>query len=128
MDRKNQLHSALIGAFAVHKKRSMQEFQKLDLTAGQPKVLSVLSKKEGYLQKDLAEEVHVQPATISNILNNMQDKDMIYKKQEYVSGGKRAFAIYLTDKGRDIAEKVNEIVNDTEELSFHGFNDTEKIS
>lgn len=122
----NQLHIALIGCSAAHKKNCMQEFQKLDLSTGQPKVLSVLSQKEGYLQKDLAVRCHVEPATITSILTNMAAKDMIYKKQESVSGGKRAYSIYLTEKGRDLAKQVNKIVESVEAISYQGFDDSEK--
>jgi DNA-binding MarR family transcriptional regulator len=104
----------------------MQEFQKFNLTTGQPKVLAILSQHEGYLQKDLAVRCHVEPATLTSILNNMPDKDLIFRKQEAVSGNKRAYAIYLTDKGHDMAIKVNKIIDDVEEISFQGFDDQDK--
>ncbi|MDD4112661.1 MAG: MarR family transcriptional regulator [Herbinix sp.] len=121
-----RLHMALISTYSLHKKSSFQEFQKLDLTTGQPKVLSILSQKEGYLQKDLAKRAHVEPATMTSVLNNMIKKGLVYKEPTYVSGGKRANAIYLTEKGRDISIQVNKIVDDMEELSFQGFSDKEK--
>lgn len=121
-----KLHSALIGCSASHKKCSMHEFQKLDLTTGQPKVLAILSQKEGYLQKDLAVRCHVEPATMTSILNNMSAKGLIYKKQESVSGGKRAYSIFLTDKGHAMAHKVNQIVDNIEVISFQNFDDNEK--
>lgn len=121
-----RLHTALIGCSAAHKKCSMHEFQKLDLTTGQPKVLAILSQKEGYLQKDLAVRCHVEPATMTSILNNMLEKGLIYKKQESVSGGKRAYSIYMTEKGHVMALKVNQIVEETETISFQNFDDSEK--
>jgi DNA-binding MarR family transcriptional regulator len=121
-----RLHTALIGCSSAHKKSSMQEFQKMNLTTGQPKVLSILSKKEGYLQKDLAARCHVEPATLTSLLNKMEENDLIFKKQEYVSGNKRAFAIYLTEKGHDMAVKVNQIIDEMETISFQGFDDNDK--
>lgn len=126
MSANNKLHIALIGASSAHKKRSMHEFQKLDLSTGQPKVLSVLHKKEGYLQKELAARCHVEPATMTSILNNMSDKDLIYRKQVSVSGGKRAYSIFLTEKGHKMALKVNEIVDQVEDISYHGFSEEEQ--
>ncbi len=122
----NRFHTALIGCSAAHKKCSMQEFQKLDLTTGQPKVLAILSHKEGCLQKDLAAQSHVEPATMTSILNNMSEKGLIYKQKELVSGGKRAYSIYLTEKGHEMALKVNQIVDEMEVISFQGFDDNEK--
>jgi DNA-binding MarR family transcriptional regulator len=121
-----RLHTALISGSAAHKKCSMQQFQKLDLTTGQPKVLSILSQKEGYLQKDLAVRCHVEPATMTCILSNMISKGLIYKKTESVSGGKRAYAIYLTEDGHNMSRKVNEIIDDVEIISFQGFAENEK--
>ena len=122
----NRLHTALIACSAAHKKCSMQEFQKFNLTTGQPKVLALLSQKEGCLQKDLAARCHVEPATMTSILSNMSDKELIFKKQELVSGGKRAYSIYLTEKGHAMAAKVNQIVDDVEDISFRDFDDSEK--
>ncbi len=121
-----RLHMALISGYLAHKKSSFKEFQKLDLTTGQPKVLSILYQKEGCLQKDLARISHVEPATMTSVLNNMVKEGLIYKEPIFVSGGKRANAIYLTEKGRDISIKVNKIVDDMEQLSFQGFSDKEK--
>ncbi len=125
-DDNTRLHTTLIGCAAAHKKCSMHEFQKLNLTTGQPKVLAILSQKEGYLQKDLAARCHVEPATMTSILSNMSGNGLVYKKQESVSGGKRAYSIYLTDKGHEMAHKVNQIVDDMEVISFQNFDDSEK--
>mgnify|MGYP000868166099 FL=1 len=126
MAKEKRLHTALIASYSTHKNTSMKEFQMLNLTAGQPKVLTILSRKEGYLQKDLAKATHVQPATMSTLLSNMIEKDLVYKKRKSVSGGKRAFAIYLTDRGRLMAKEVNKIVDAMEEASFQGFDESEK--
>ena len=122
----NRLHVALIDTYTAHKKSCFKEFQKLDLTTGQPKILSILYQKEGYLQKDLAERAHVEPATITSILNNMEKREFIYKKAVYVSGGKRANAIYLTEKGREMSDKIKKIIDDMEKLSYQGFSEDEK--
>lgn len=126
MNKIQRLHVALIQCYTAHKKCSFQEFQKLNLTTGQPKVLYILHQKEGYLQKDLAKRAHVEPATMTSILDNMMKKGLIYKEPTLVSGGKRANAIFLTEKGRDMSIMVNKIVDDIEKLSFQGFSDDEK--
>ena len=126
MNKIQRLHVALIQCYTAHKKCSFQEFQKLNLTTGQPKVLYILHQKEGYLQKDLAKRAHVEPATMTSILDNMMKKGLIYKEPTLVSGGKRANAIFLTEKSRDMSIKVNKIVDDIEKLSFQGFSDDEK--
>lgn len=122
----NRLHTALIGGYSAHKKYSFHKFQKLNLSTGQPKVLSILFQKEGCLQKDLARRCHVEPATMTSILSNMEKKGLIYKEAVYVSGGKRANAIYMTQNGRDMAIKINTIIDEVEEICFQNFDDKEK--
>jgi DNA-binding MarR family transcriptional regulator len=122
----DRLHIALISCSAAHKKCSMQQFQNLDLSVGQPKVLAMLSLKEGSLQKDLAEQCHVEPATMTSILNKMLEKGLIYKEPVSVSGGKKAYSIFLTDKGHALAYQVNQIVDDIEVKCYQGFDDSDK--
>lgn len=113
----------LIDTAKAHKKYCMSRFSKLGLTTGQPKVLTVLSAKEGYLQKELAARCAVEPATMTSLLNNMERKDLIRRETVYVSGGKRAFAIYLTEHGKEVAAEVAAIAKEAEEKSFEGAED-----
>ncbi len=119
-------HKELIGLSSAHKKFSVSQYLEFGLTTGQPKVLSMLREHEGYLQKDLARKCGVEPATMTSILTNMTSKGLIQKRTVYVSGGKRAFAIFLTDKGMELAEKVDNIIDEAEEKSFEGFSEEEK--
>lgn len=123
---REQLIAALIGASTAHQKSCWAEFRKLDLSPGQPKVLSRLRYQEGYLQKDLAAVCHVEPATMVVLLSNMEKKGMIRKEVDHVSGGKRAFRIYLTEVGRALAEQVDEMVIEVEKKSYAGFSEEEK--
>lgn len=122
----NYLHVLLIEASALHKKKSRQRFQELNLSEGQPKVLSVLMPIEGCLQKELAKACHVEPATMTSLLKNMEKQGLIHKETDFVSGSKRAYRIYYTEKGRELAGEVNDIVRELEEICFRNFTDSEK--
>lgn len=126
MEYSSRLHKSLIVASSAHKKVSRTEFQKMNLTEGQPKVLEVLSECEGYLQKELAVKCHVEPATMTIILSNMEKMGLIRRETAHVSGGKRAFAVYLTDLGKEMAVNVNHVVDELEEKSLVGFSEDEK--
>lgn len=123
---KEQLIVALIQASSSHQKSCWAGFRTLDLSPGQPKVLSRLRYQEGYLQKDLAALCRVEPATMVVLLNNMEKKGMIRKEVDHVSGGKRAFRIYLTDAGRALAEQVDRVVEEVEVKAYEGFSKEEK--
>lgn len=117
---------SLVGASAAHEKSCWAEFQKLDLSPGQPKVLSRLRYQEGYLQKELAAVCHVEPATMAVLLANMEKRQLIRKETTHVSGGKRAYRIFLTEQGRSMAERVDAIVDVIEERCYQGFTEVEK--
>ncbi len=121
-----QLIVTLIKASSAHQKSCAAEFRKLELSPGQPKVLSRLRYQEGYLQKDLAALCNVEPATMVVLLANMEKKGLIRKEVDHVSGGKRAFRIYLTEEGRRLAELVDEQVKEVEVKSFRGFSEEER--
>lgn len=123
---REQLIVGLLNASAAHQKSCWVGFRELDLSPGQPKVLSRLRYQEGYLQKELAALCHVEPATMVVLLSNMEKRGMIRKEVDHVSGGKRAFRIYLTEEGRRLAEQVDKVVEEIEEKSFSGFSEEEK--
>ncbi len=117
----HSFHSALIRASYLHRVISREEFQKLDLSEGQPKILLHLLSGNGILQKDLSQVCNVKPATMTTLLQNMLAKNLVMKKGIRVSGGKRGYLIFLTDRGRELAYQVIEIVDQIEEISFQGF-------
>ena len=120
------LHVMLIRASASHKKRSRQNFQKLNLTEGQPKVLSILRGMEGCQQKELATACRVEPATMTSLLKNMEQSGLIVKETSQTSGGKRANKIYLTDYGRGVACEVMNIVEELELIAFQNMTAEER--
>ena len=122
----NRFHRLLICASAAHKKYCRQRFQELDLTEGQPKVLAVLSAMENCLQKELAEACRVEPATMTSLITKMEERELIARTRETVSGGKRAYRISLTEEGKRIAAEVKEIIYAAEQQCFDGFTQEEK--
>lgn len=124
--KRDYLHVMLIRASASHKKRSRQSFQELNLTEGQPRVLSILRNMEGCQQKELAKACHVEPATMTSLLKNMEQSQLIYKEKKQLPGGKRAYSIYLTDHGRELSCGVMNIVEELEQAAFRNFTQEEK--
>ena len=122
----NRFHRLLICASAAHKKYCRQRFLELDLTEGQPKVLAVLSAMENCLQKELAEACRVEPATMTSLITKMEERGLILREREMVSGGKRAYRILLTEEGKQVAAAVKEIIHDAEQKCFDGFTQKEK--
>ena len=56
---------ALLETQKAHWELSRKGFQKLELTDGQPKILYILLRREGCVQKDLAEVCRIRPSTLT---------------------------------------------------------------
>lgn len=119
-------HVLLIKTYAAHKKMNRDAFYGLGLTAGQPKVLTVLSRMEGCQQKELAEACGVEPPTMTVLLKNMEQRGLIYREKKQLPGGFRAYGIFLTREGKKATADVYEIVDGAEEVAFQGFSEAEK--
>ena len=121
-----RFHQYLINIFHIHEKKSQLVFRELGLSKGQPKMIEILSHQEGCSQKELAKSCSIEPATVTSLLNKMIDKDLVYKKPLLQENGIRIQQIFLTEKGHNIADGVQSIVNEMEQVSFHGFSQEEK--
>lgn len=115
----------LLETSSIHKKKSREGFLKLDLTEGQPKILYILYIKDGHTQKELAQLCKIRDSTLTAMLGKMEQKGLICKEKTIVSGGKRAFRIFLTEKGKEKGKEIMELVNEIDKTSLKGFTETE---
>ncbi|WP_160675874.1 MarR family transcriptional regulator [Clostridium sp. C8-1-8] len=123
-----KLFLALLGSSSAHAEASRKAFNALGLTEGQPKILYILQNQDGQVQKELAAVCGIKQSTLAVLLGKMEKQNLIYKEVCYVSGMKRAYKIFLTEKGRDIAEHLYKVVEELEEKSFAGFSPEEKAT
>ena len=117
---------ALMNTNSAHWENIRKSFEQMGLTEGQPKVLYVLRAVEGCVQKELAQTCRVRESTLTVLLKKMEEKGYIRKEKVVVSGSKLANAIYLTDRGRELSDRIDEKVEELERKSFIGFSDEEK--
>lgn len=121
-----KFHKLFIGTHNLHYKKSTSRFAAIGLSPGQPKILETLKVLDGCTQKELAKACDVEPATITSILPSMEKNDLIKRETIIYEVSKRALSVSLTDKGKVMEGKVNNIFDEIEELSFKGFSDEEK--
>ncbi len=122
----NKFFLALLGAYSAHGEASREIFNDLGLTEAQPKILYILKFNEGIVQKDFAQLCSIKPSTMTVQLTRLENDGMVRKEVCYVSGGKKAYRVYLTDRGRKIADSLIERIDRLEAISFGGFNEEEK--
>ncbi len=109
----------------AHASRSREGFQRLDLSDGQPKILYILGAQDGHTQKELAELCRIRPSTLTVMLDKMEKKAYLYREQVTVSGGKRAYRIFLTEEGREMAGKVRRLMDELDDRSLRGLSEEE---
>ncbi len=120
------LFLALLGASAAHAEASRQIFNDLGLTESQPKILYILNFNEGIVQKEFAKLCAIKPSTMTVQLSRLENEGLIRREGCYISGGKKAYRIYLSDKGKEMADLLIERIDKLEEIGFKGFNTSEK--
>ena len=79
------------------------ELKVLGLSIPQFDLLSTLTEREGMSQQELAERLYVTKGNVSGLLDRMVEADLVERRA--IPGDRRSNALYLTKKGRDLAEK-----------------------
>lgn len=107
-------------AFTKNMEKGLKDY---GLNYGNPKIILYLSKNEGCRQIDIARECYVETATLSTVLSNMEKNGLIERKR--LEDNKRSYAIYPTEKGREIFRFVISQLDATGDIAFAGFSGKE---
>ena len=97
------LHDVLYAA-KLTRDRMGTTLRALGLHRGQGHVLQIVAHNEGIVQCDLAEAIHVTPATLSATLHRMETAEIIERRSD--PDDDRLSRVYLSTKGREIAAEV----------------------
>ncbi len=116
-------YQMMFKAFHAQRNRIRQNMKEMGLSPGQPKVLRYLSGHEECMLKDIAEACDVENATISRILNNLEEQEMI--KREVVKNNKRALSITILPKGEQALAAWEDHCKEVENHSLEGFSEEE---
>lgn len=122
---KNSLYYIFLEILRHHYNLTHTLLEKIDVYPGQPPMLLVLNKKDGQSQKDLADKLNLKPATITVMLKRMEKENLVVRRQD--DEDQRISRVYITEKGREIFEKTNEVMKDIEEICFQNFTVEEKV-
>ncbi|MBM1170219.1 MarR family transcriptional regulator [Microvirga arabica] len=79
------------------------ELKALGLSIPQFDLLSTLTEREGSSQQELAERLYVTKGNVSGLLDRMVEAGLVERRA--IPGDRRSNALYLTAKGRDLANQ-----------------------
>lgn len=121
---KETLHYLLMADHSMLQKALIASIKDTGLTSGQPKVLDYLLEHDGAVQKDIAAACHIEPASLTSILNGMESKHLIERKLQ--NGNRRSSYVFLTKTGREYAKRLEKEFSEIEEKALDGFETEEK--
>lgn len=98
---------------------------KLGLYPGQPPVLFMLWEEDGRMQVEFCDKLDLKPATITVMLKRMEKAGLLVRRAD--AHDLRVSRVYLTEKGRQLQDKVEEVVGTLEQECFAGFTAEEKV-
>lgn len=123
INQKQKIRDIMFRTEMIRKRRMHPLWGEIGLIAGQPRVLSELYLNEPLTQKELADISCLDPATLSRLLDRLEEGR--YITRNFNPDSRRSFLIALTDEGRTMAEKVWEAFHELEDEMLLGFSETE---
>ena len=94
-----------------------------DTGGGQGRIVSLLRERGSMSQRELAQELHVQPQSTSEMVHKLERKGLIQRTRSDYDA--RVFVVRLTDAGAELAEgmlrtkpMLLNVLTDEEKLQF----------
>jgi DNA-binding MarR family transcriptional regulator len=88
-------------------------------------MLRALWKQEGLTHSELAASLHVQPATMTKMVQRMEKAGFVERKSD--PDDQRVSRVYLTDAGRAVEAEVKQVWRTLENETFDGFTMEERV-
>jgi len=107
----------------AHRNLVRHKMHALGLHRGQPPVLFALQEQDGMANSEMAEFLHITPATLTNKVKRMEKAGLVIRHRD--PEDERVSRIYMTEEGRGIMNKLHHAFTDREELLLAGFSDEE---
>ena len=104
--------------FHLHHTRAHQLLEEIGLYRGQPPVLRELWEQEGLPQNELADRLHIAPATLTKMLQRMEKTGFLQRMADPTD--QRVSLVYLTDAGRAVQTRVEMVWKQMEAETFAG--------
>lgn len=121
---KESLHYLLMANHFMIQKALVASVRDTGLTSGQPKVLDYLKNHNGAVQKEIAAGCHIEPASLTAILNGMENKGLIERR--LCPDNHRFYNIYLTETGHRYMDRLEKEFDTIESYALQNFPEGDK--
>lgn len=120
---KESFHYLLMSDHFLFQKALVSSIRDTGLTPGQPKILDYLIYHDGAIQKEIAVSCHIEPASLTAILNGMETKGYIERRTD--EGNRRSYHVYLTSLGKKYADRLSQEFARIEAKALEGFSNSD---
>jgi len=115
----------LAKAAVIHKNSLQRCANTVGLHSGQVFVMMELWKTDGQRQIDLAARLNLSPPTVNKILGGLLENDFVTRAR--YEDDARSTRIFLTQKGVEVRESLEQAWDELEEQTLAGLTDTEAL-
>ena len=115
----------LAKAAVIHKNSLQRCANTVGLHSGQVFVMIELWKTDGQRQIDLAARLNLSPPTVNKILGGLLENDCVTRAR--YEDDARSTRIFLTPKGVEVREGLEQAWDELEEQTLAGLTDTEAL-
>lgn len=95
----------------------------MGLYPGQVGLIRHLTEQDGLSQRELASKLHIKPPTAAVSIKRLEKNGILIRKSD--EKDQRISRIYLTPKGKNLGQKLSQMVLKNEQELFAGFSETE---
>lgn len=124
MEPENHLDRLFVRASRAHYNRASQVFLPLGLHRGQPPILFELEKHNGITQSELAVNMEITAATLTNLLNRLENAGLIKRVRDREDN--RISNVFLTEEGFRVLKLAKEGLEEMNRITFAGFSADER--
>jgi len=108
----------------LHHERMRSLLSAIGVYRGQPPVLFHLNREDGLSHAELAERMHLQPATVTKMITRMEKRGLVTRQPD--PDDKRISRVYMTEQGRIAYGAAHEVFTQLSGEIFAGFDEQER--
>lgn len=115
----------LLAQFSQMYRTAVDSFaDNIGMHRGQGLLLCVVARQEGMTQSEIADMLSVQGATVTNMLQRMEESALVVRQRD--ANDNRLVRVYMTDAGRDKELQLREQFSAFEETLLTGLSEAER--
>lgn len=120
---RNSIQACFMRLMHRYTSANYKRFLGIGIHPGQLAFVKAIREHEGISQRELAEGLHVKAPTVAVAVKRLEKAEIICRRPD--PKDQRISRLYLSEKGKSIAEEVTHMIEENEEVLTQGFSKEE---